>query len=55
MQANARIIISANLLVKNTPSIPNMSEFAEFESSPIAPSKVPAGQMYLQKPGIGIS
>ena len=32
----------------------NFGVFAGFDSRPMAPSKVPAGQIYLQKPGSGM-
>ena len=42
-----------NLRVKRIPSMENLAVFAGFESRPMAPSKVPAGQIYLQKAGRG--
>ena len=50
--ANIATIIT-NLRVKSMPSIENLSALAGFASSPIAPSNVPAGQMYLQNAGTG--
>ena len=46
------IIMMTNFLVNIGPSIENHAGF--LGSMPIATSKVPAGQMYLQNPGTGI-
>ena len=43
-----------NFRVNRMPSMENFSEFTGFARRPMAPSKVPAGQIYLQKPGRGM-
>ena len=43
-----------NFRVKSAPSIMNFGALTGFDKSPMAPSKVPAGQIYLQKPGRGM-
>ena len=45
------MIMITNLRVNRIPSIPKKLVFFGFARRPIAPSKVPAGQIYLQKPG----
>ena len=42
-----------NLRVNRMFRMENFSAFTGLASRPIAPSNVPAGQMYLQKPGTG--
>ena len=44
-----------NLRVKRMPSMLKRPVLLGLDSRPIAPSKVPAGQIYLQKPGTGMS
>ena len=46
-------IIRRNFQVKSGPSIRRYLTFTLLESNPIAPSSVPAGQIYLQNPGKG--
>ena len=48
-----RLPFFPHLLVNRIPSMPNISVLTEFESKPTAPSKVPAGQIYLQNAGSG--
>ena len=56
MNIDATIIdtISKNFQVKIGPSIRRLLSFTLLERSPIAPSSVPAGHMYLQKAGTGV-
>ena len=42
-----------NLRVKRMLRMENLPALTGFASKPIAPSNVPAGQMYLQNPGTG--
>ena len=55
MQVRAITVKITNLRVKRTPSMPKSPVLLGLESSATAPPKVPAGQMYLQNPGTGIS
>ena len=44
-----------NLRVNRIPSMPKSPLLFGLESRPRAPPEVPAGQMYLQKPGSAVS
>ena len=48
------ISMMTNFRVKRMPSIENLPLLTGLDRRPMAPSNVPAGQMYLQNPGTGM-